>query len=959
MINHLKHLFLFTFSVFFSIQHVQAQSTPDRLRVLFLGDSGHHEPGKRVLQILPYMAERGIQVVYTEDVSELNSQRLSQFHVLMLYGNTPSISKEQELAMLNFVQGGGGLVPVHAGIAMFANSDAYHNLAGGTFKSHGAGTFTTRFVAPNHPVLEGLSPFESWDETYVHQKHNPDKTVLSVREENGHSEPWTWVRDHGKGRVFYTAWGHDERTWEQSGFHQLLERGLRWAAGDWALSSNWSPPRLNYEEGIMPYYPAGEGWGVTGEPFSSVQKPLSPEASMQQTFVEPGFEMQLFAAEPDVINPIDMTWDERGRLWVLETVDYPNRLNEDGNGEDRIKILEDTNGDGRADKISIFAEGLNIPTSLVLANGGVIVAQAPHFVFYKDTNGDDKADEKEILFSGWGTRDTHAGPNNLRYGLDNQIWGAVGYSSFSGSVGSTDSVRFGQALFRFASDASSIEHMATFNNNTWGLSFSEEGFVFGSTANGHPSMFSAIPERFYSRLNDGAAHVLRTIADHPQFFPISSHVRQVDWHGLYTAGSAYEVYTARLFPQKYWNRYGFIGGPTGHLMGYFEHHADGSGFKATNKGSFIASRDDWFSPIQIKVGPEGALWFVDWYNPIIQHNPTPPGYEQGEGNAYVNPLRDKKHSRIYRVVPTDRPLPTTMSLAGASQDELIEALSSDNMFWRLTAQRLLVEAGDESAASALINMVLDESIDDLGLNPGAIHALWTLKGLGLMEEGDHEAVAAARQALHHPSTGVQRNAIQVLPRTEATFEALLQAGFLPDPTVPAEMTYTVPFNLMDAAAAPLKLESLLAVAEMEPMEEAGKAIARFVSVKEHAGDAHLVTAAAVAARQHATGFVDTLIGLNPDPAGDSVYTAALSEMLVGAASILSAQTAPAIPGVVFQMDETHESLQQAVMAGILAGWPAETRASWTEAERLKFISMYENAPSSLEELFRSLRQRWE
>src|SRR5690606_14715333 len=117
--------------------------------------------------------------------------------------------------------------------------------------------FRTRVVAPEHPAIRNAPNFESWDETYVHMKHNPDKLVLEARVEDGHEEPWTWVRSHGEGRVFYTAWGHDERTWSNEGFHKLIEGGLRWAAGDWALTADLSPPGLETMEGILPNYPPG------------------------------------------------------------------------------------------------------------------------------------------------------------------------------------------------------------------------------------------------------------------------------------------------------------------------------------------------------------------------------------------------------------------------------------------------------------------------------------------------------------------------------------------------------------------------------------------------------------------------------------------------------------------------------------------------------------------------------
>src|SRR5690606_38693901 len=203
-----------------------AQSTtPDKLQVLFLGDDGHHQPAARVRQILPFMAGQGIDIFYTERLSTLNPDVLSRYDVVMLYANHPHLSAEREQALLDFVAGGGGLVAVHCASAMFGNSDAYISLVGGAFKSHGADSFRTDIVLPEHPAIQGVPNFASWDETYVHTKHNPDKEVLSVRRTGAHEEPWTWVRTHGEGRVFYTAWGHDGRTWSKSGFQELLNRG--------------------------------------------------------------------------------------------------------------------------------------------------------------------------------------------------------------------------------------------------------------------------------------------------------------------------------------------------------------------------------------------------------------------------------------------------------------------------------------------------------------------------------------------------------------------------------------------------------------------------------------------------------------------------------------------------------------------------------------------------------------
>nr|WP_218280293.1 PVC-type heme-binding CxxCH protein [Verrucomicrobium spinosum] len=159
------------------------------------------------------------------------------------------------------------------------------------------------------------------------------------------------------------------------------------------------------------------------------QKPFNVKGSMERTQVPADLKLQLFASEPEIRKPIAMAWDDRGRCWVAETCDYPHGVNPEGRGNDTIRICEDTDGDGRADKFTVFADKLNIPTAIVFAKGGIIVSQPPRFLFLKDTNGDDKADVREEILTGWGIGDTHAQASNLHYGYDNWLYGAVGYSA--------------------------------------------------------------------------------------------------------------------------------------------------------------------------------------------------------------------------------------------------------------------------------------------------------------------------------------------------------------------------------------------------------------------------------------------------------------------------------------------------------------------------------------------------
>jgi len=213
-------------------QCVAAEKGSDTVRVLFLGDRGHHKPADRFAQLQPVLAPRNIELTYSESMADLNPDRLAQVDCLMIYANTTRISPEQEKAMMDFVAAGGGLAPLHCASYCFLNSSNYIELVGAQFRRHGTGTFKETIVKADHPVMTGLSEIESWDETYVHHRHNTNRIVLAERRDDRGAEPWTWVRDHGKGRVFYTAWGHDQRTWSNVGFHALVENGVRWASAN-------------------------------------------------------------------------------------------------------------------------------------------------------------------------------------------------------------------------------------------------------------------------------------------------------------------------------------------------------------------------------------------------------------------------------------------------------------------------------------------------------------------------------------------------------------------------------------------------------------------------------------------------------------------------------------------------------------------------------------------------------
>lgn len=211
------------------------------LRVLFLGDNAGHRPTNRFALMQPALASRGIELTYTDKLSDLNPDMLGRFDALLIYANHTRISPEQEKALLDYVESGHGLVPIHCASFCFLNSPKYIELVGGQFKSHGTGVFKETIVNGGHPVMKGVTAIESWDESYVHTKHNTNRLVLAERRDDKGNEPYTWVREAGKGRVFYTAWGHDQRTWSNPQFVALIDNGIRWAVAGGKQDSSVKP----------------------------------------------------------------------------------------------------------------------------------------------------------------------------------------------------------------------------------------------------------------------------------------------------------------------------------------------------------------------------------------------------------------------------------------------------------------------------------------------------------------------------------------------------------------------------------------------------------------------------------------------------------------------------------------------------------------------------------------------
>ncbi len=670
----------------------------------------------------------------------------------------------------------------------------------------------------------------------------------------------------------------------------------------------------------IPNYTPGRQWGVQGAPKSTMQLPLSVEESMKHYSMPEGMVLRRYADERNFqAKPIAMNWDERGRLWICETLDYPNEL---GQNRDRIRICEDTDGDHVADKFTIFAEGLSIPTAIMIYRGGAVVHNATETIYLKDTDGDDKADQTTVLMTGFGAGDTHGGISNFRYGLDNWIWGMQGYNDSAPEYDGKTADSFRQGFWRFKLSntdppkVTDVEFIRSTNNNTWGLGLSEDGLVFGSTANHNPSTYVPIPNRYYEKVRGWAAPDIGTIADTWKFNPITENIRQVDQFGGYTAAAGHALYTARTFPMQWWNKTAFVCEPTGHLIGTFLLRRDGATYKSTSPTNLLASDDEWASPIMAEVGPDGAVWVIDWYNFIIQHNPTPQGFKTGKGNAYESDLRDKKHGRIYRVLPTadgKDVLHPWKSLADASVAELVETLKHPSMNWRLQAQRLLVEKKATDAVPQLLALVSDESVDEIGLNVGAIHALQTLNGLGV---ADDKALASA---LKHASPGVRRNAIAVLPHNEAGLKTLLSS--------PA---------VFSDADAQVRLQAFVTLSDMPASDDAASVI--FEAAAKAPSDPVIVDALTIAASVHCTK------GLSKFSAVAGKETPGSSLQIVARIAEHLGRTRPdaaALEAMLTDLASAEPKVIDAALQGLVEGLPARFEIKVTDGLDKALVKLLE------------------
>lgn len=401
---------------------------------------------------------------------------------------------------------------------------------------------------------------------------------------------------------------------------------------------------------------------------------LSPAEAIKQMTVPKGFTVEAVAHEPDIVNPVAMTIDERGRFWITESLEYPRR--EPGPGQDRVKILEDTDGDGKADKFTVFAEGLNIPSGIAVGHGGVWVANSPDILFMQDTNGDGKADKQEVVVTGFGRGDTHELPNSLTWGPDGWLYGLNGVFNHSHVKYPKESPHykadhpgwpFTCALFRIHPKTREFQVFCEGTSNPWGVAFDHDGSAFVS---------ACVIDHLWHLVQSGYYH--RQGGPYPPFtWKIDSIVKHKHQKAAY-CGIHY--FDSNAYPEQYRGRL-YMGNIHGGCLNVDTLKRDGATYFATGEPDFLTANDAWFMPVVQKTGPDGCLYVLDWYDRYHCYqdaNRDPKGIDRLKG-------------RLYRVRYQDTPRAPQMDLAKESDEQLIARLGTNNDFIQSTAQRILTE----------------------------------------------------------------------------------------------------------------------------------------------------------------------------------------------------------------------------------------------------------------------------
>ena len=460
-------------------------------------------------------------------------------------------------------------------------------------------------------------------------------------------------------------------------------------------------------------------------PFEEAPPALPASAAVKQFKVADGLAVSLVAAEPEVSQPLSISFDDRGRMWVLQYRQFPNpngltpvevdnwlRTKYDKlpdpppkgpKGNDRISVYEDTDGDGRADTVKHFLSDLNLASGMALGHGGVFVVQSPYLLYYADRDRDDMPDgDPEVLLTGFGMDDAHAFANSLTWGPDGWLYGAQGSTATAAIRG----IGFQQGVWRYHPLTKEFELFAEGGGNTWGIDFDRFGNLFAGGNTVEP-LVHHVQGAYYVK-GFGKHGPLHNPHTYGYFQPVKHHGYAGD-----SLTGGFVLYQGGAFPTRF-NRACIAPNTRHSAMRWSTVELRGSTFATRAAGDFITTSDIWFRPVDSTIGPDGALYVTDWYDYNISHS-SPKNRSQ-----WYQPSR--ADGRVWRVAPSDlKPIDSQqLDLSVMSNAELIPLLSHPNDWYARQARRLFAERRDMSVVPALREM-LEGSDQRL-----ALQALWSI-----------------------------------------------------------------------------------------------------------------------------------------------------------------------------------------------------------------------------------------
>ena len=631
------------------------------------------------------------------------------------------------------------------------------------------------------------------------------------------------------------------------------------------------------------------------------QPPYSHEEALDTFQLPAGFRIELVAGEPDVIDPVAMAFDEYGRLFVVEMRDYPLDTEPQG----RVKLLEDRDGDGRFEQVTLFADGLSLPNGVMRWRDGVLVTAAPDVLYLGDADGDGRADVREVVLTGFAATNPQLRVNGLLYGIDNWIYAAyprvpspVRYAKEFGDRGRALSfpahpdkpaVDVRSRDVRFKPEAGLVQAVA--GNSQYGNAFDAWGNRFTVWNNDH-LRHVVVPQAYLSRnpyLSNPVA--MHSVSDHERaaaLFQITTEPEYIhdSQHGRFTSACGISIYTGDQFPPGY-ETTSFTCDPVHNVVHRDLLVPDGPTFSAQRThqdAEFLASTDSWFRPVFTTTGPDGALYIADYHRPVVEH----PEYAPKEIVDHIEYRPAAQCGRIYRVVHESSGQTEPPRLADADSSQLVAYLRHPNLWWRMTAQRLLVGLGDRSVVPVLEDLARDE---ESAL--GRLHALWTLDGLDELDaalaldtlEDPHPALRehAIRLADTRVPQGQRRSRLLKLlddPNEKVQLRAMLALGVIGDRTDFTAMERITSRNM----ESPWFRTALLASAADNPLLWFERLTAKREFLGEPSdGKADLIKglASIVGARQKDQEVAQALASLSSGPADAWWSTASLSGLTAG------------------------------------------------------------------------------